>query len=89
MSHHDLKSWPEYFAFQTKSDLEITIRNNDRDFHIDDSVRFQEWEPETGYTGRETGVYRIKYMLKKSQGLGPGFVLLIIDGPWSLNKGIG
>jgi len=87
MSHHDLKSWPEYFGFQTRGDLEFTIRNNDRDFQINDCVRFQEWVPGEGYTGSETGVYRIKYILKKSEGLVPGFVLLILDGPWSLNRG--
>lgn len=84
MTHHKLKSWPQYFAFQTKGDLEMTIRFNDRNYQIDDSVQFLEWEPEKGYTGRVTDVYRIKYLLKKSKGLMPGYVVLILDGPWSL-----
>lgn len=86
MTRHKLKSWPEYFAIQTKGDLEITIRNNDRNFQINDSVQFEEWEPVKGYTGRVTPVYRVKYILQKSRGLIPGYVVLFLDGPWALQK---
>lgn len=79
--YHDLKSWPEYYGLLTNGEHEFTIRENDRNFHLDDVIRFHEWKGGM-FTGKLSQYYRVRYVLKQGLGLKSGFVLLLLDGPW-------
>jgi hypothetical protein len=82
VSHHDLKSWPEYFRLHCTGELEMSIRKNDRNFCVGDTCRFKEWKPGKGYTGKVSLHYMIRYILMKSEGLKPGYVILMLEGPY-------
>ena len=50
---HVLKIYPCYFIPLIRGEKKFEIRNNsDRGFQKGDSVRFNEFDPKTGYTGR-------------------------------------
>jgi len=69
MGHHDLKTWPDYFAAVLRGAKTFEVRKDDRGFAVDDTVTLHEFAPaRDGYTGSHTGPFRIAYILR-----GPGF----------------
>lgn len=60
---HTLKILPEYFEAVVSGKKTFEIRKNDRDYARGDLFMLQEWNPETGYTGR-TFIQSIGYILK-------------------------
>ena len=82
MKHHSLKSWPEYFVLHSTGELEMSIRKNDRDYQVGDTCQFCEWKPGKGYTGKKSLFYMIRYILLRSEGLKPGHVVLMLEGPY-------
>lgn len=77
---HELKTWPEYFSPVSWGLKTFEIRNNDRNFMIDDILHLREYKPETEvYTGREIKVI-VTYVLRGGEfGLMDGFVCLGIN----------
>ena len=50
---HELKIWPVHFAPLTLGMKKAEIRKNDRDFKVNDIIKFREWLPDSEeYTGR-------------------------------------
>ena len=82
MKRHALKSWPQYFDLMMSGDKNFELRKNDRDYQVGDVCQFFEWNKEKGLTGRRSLFYKITYVLHKTPGLLPGYVVLLFDGPW-------
>jgi hypothetical protein len=74
---HKLKVYPEFFKAMRNDSKRFEIRKKDRDFHINDSLLLQEWDPEKEvYTGSSI-IFTIKYVLAGEKwGLKPDFVIL-------------
>lgn len=53
---HDLKIAPEHFEAVKSGEKRAEFRINDRDYSCGDVLRFHEWEPENGYTGKRVSV---------------------------------
>jgi hypothetical protein len=70
---HELKCGPRYFEAIIDGRKTFEVRINDRDFHVLDILWLREWDPVTGYSGRETR-REISYLL-----LGGGFG---VDSEW-------
>ena len=47
---HRLKTWPVFFADTEVGAKRFEIRKNDRDFHVGDFLRLEEYDPQKGYT---------------------------------------
>jgi hypothetical protein len=73
---HPLKTWPNFFVAILNGTKAFELRRNDRGFECGDTLRLQEWNPETGeYTGREV-LKHVTAILTKHEGLADGFVLM-------------
>ena len=72
---HDLKIKPEYFNAVLEGKKTFEIRNNDRNFQVDDSITLKEFD-EGQYTGRSIGTFEITYVLKgPCYGLQEGYCI--------------
>lgn len=56
MTTHNLKTWPRFFELVQDGTKLYEVRRNDRNFQPGDVLQLQEYDPATGYTGRETCV---------------------------------
>lgn len=45
MKTHDLKTWPEYFEALIERKKPFELRQNDRNFQVDDILNLQEFRP--------------------------------------------
>jgi hypothetical protein len=69
MTHHDLKTHPEYFNNVWEGRKRFELRKDDRGFHEGDIIHLREWEPITKkYTGRVVSTL-ISYILRHKTGL--------------------
>lgn len=73
MTHHKLKTWPEFFEAVLDGRKPFEIRNEeDRRFEVGDTVTLQEFDPEFSVlTGRLFNI-RITYVVRSAWGLPPG-----------------
>lgn len=73
---HILKILPEYFDAVANNKKDFELRNNDRDFEVDDVLILREWDGER-YTGREVA-RTIKYIYHGTgeYGLAEGYCIL-------------
>jgi len=70
MQTHDLKTWPEYFRAVEIGAKTFEIRNNDRNFKLDDFLKLREYDPRTmKYTGNELRA-KITYITNFNQPTG-------------------
>ena len=81
MAHHELKTWPAYFAAVVEGRKTFEIRNDrDRGFQTGDTVTLREYEPSLGtfklevlkYSGRKHEA-RVGYVTTWEQK--PGYVV--------------
>lgn len=78
---HELKVWPDFFPALEDGSKPFELRWNDRGFMEGDTLRLREWSPQTRlYTGREV-LRCVTYVLRKWEGLSPGFVVLGLAPP--------
>ncbi len=63
---HELKILPKYFYAVRKNQKKFEIRENDRNFKVDDLVVLKEWDPKAGFTGEEIRA-RITYITDYQQ----------------------
>lgn len=50
---HKIKCWPKYFQSSWVGRKTFEIRENDRNYRVDDEIVLEEWDPaENDYTGR-------------------------------------
>ncbi len=78
---HVLKIWPSFYQ-STRAGLKtFEIRENDRDFRVDDILVLQEYDPIIKeYTG-EMGSFVVTYMLQGCFGLSDDMCIMsILDG---------
>ncbi|WP_025852815.1 DUF3850 domain-containing protein [Paenibacillus ehimensis] len=73
---HEVKTLPQYFEPAATGIKKFTIRKNDRNYQVGDTLRKREWDPNTGYTGRQV-LFTITYMTDYAQQ--PGFVVMGIE----------
>jgi len=60
---HELKTWPEHFAYLLDGEKTFELRLNDRDFKVGDTLELHEWSPESKeYTGRKI-LRRVSHIL--------------------------
>lgn len=67
MRVHELKTWPEQFERICDGSKTFEVRQNDRNFVIDDILLLREWDFENGYSGRQLTV-RIGYVMQVNLG---------------------
>ena len=83
---HELKCWTESFQPIVDGVKKFELRLRDRDYNVDDLLRLREWNPDTGYTGREVCVI-VTWMLTSGFGLPNGYCIMSIDGvPYRLDR---
>lgn len=77
MKIHELKISPEYFEDVRWNNKRFELRKDDRDFEVGDMIRLFEYK-DGKYTGRKTGVYEIRYILRNcpEYGLAEGYCIL-------------
>lgn len=77
MSEHELKTWPEYFAFIEDGSKTFEVRKDDRGYQLGDTLRLREWDPETqAYSGREAQ-REVTYLLRgPGMGVAAGYVVM-------------
>jgi ASC-1-like (ASCH) protein len=76
---HELKLDPQYFDAIDSNRKTFEIRLNDRDYKIGDTLRLNEWDEQTGYSGRWLK-REVTYILRGGLlGLGEGFVIMSIQ----------
>lgn len=74
---HELKILPEYFNEVDSQNKHFEIRKDDRDYQVGDFILLKEFE-NGSYTGRETGCFKITYILRNcpEYGLAEGYCVL-------------
>jgi len=70
MAHHDVKSWPEFFA-ELKGGKPFDLRHNDRNYRIGDSITFHEFDDRKGKMTGEKLERTITHVLEST---GPGAI---------------
>lgn len=73
---HNLKILSEHFWPVVSDEKKAEVRLNDRNYHVGDFLRLQEWNPETGYTDKI--VVRIVTHVADLSQWKDGYVLLSI-----------
>jgi len=74
---HDLKIIAPYFGYLQQGLKDFEIRFDDRDFLVDDILNLQEYKYNE-WTG-ECAQKRIKYILRRFEGLQMGYVVLGLE----------
>ncbi len=74
---HDLKTVAPYFGYSQKGVKDFEIRFDDRDFLVDDILNLQEYK--YGELTGECVQKRIKYILRRFEGLQTGYVVLGLE----------
>jgi hypothetical protein len=72
---HELKTLPLYFEAVASGAKTAEIRRDDRGFKVGDILWLREWDPATGYTGREARA-RITHVTSDPAYFAPGHVML-------------
>lgn len=72
---HDLKTYPQDFEAVWSEEKMFEVRRNDRNFKVGDMISLKEYDPESGYTGREVDV-AITYILDDPEFVKEGFVIM-------------
>ncbi len=72
---HTLKILPEHYAATASGKKLFTIRKNDRDFKLGDTLIKQEWNG-TEYTGKKILCYVTYVFLGGEYGLEKGYCIL-------------
>lgn len=76
VSHHYLKTLPEYYVAVCEGKKTFEVRFNDRDYKVGDLLHLQEFY-DGEYTGREL-IKEISYILDSSLYCIPGYVIIAI-----------
>lgn len=76
---HHLKILPEFFKAVKSGNKKFELRKNDRGFMAGDSLKLNEWNPDSGYTGNAI-LAKITYILDGSRiaGISPDYCILSI-----------
>jgi len=74
---HDLKTVKPYFGLLQEGVKDFEIRFDDKDFLVDDILNLQEYK--YGEVTGECVQKRIKYILRRFEGLQTGYVVLGLE----------
>jgi hypothetical protein len=78
---HSLKTWPKYFRAIIDGSKKFELRKNDRDFHVGDTLKLEEWDAVAEeYTGR-TVLMRVTYLIQGEFGLPEDMCIMSICDP--------
>lgn len=72
---HNLKTLPKYFIDVKAGKKPFEVRKNDRNFQVGDTLILQEYDPETGYSGRQMTCL-VTYILDEPEYVKEGYVVL-------------
>ena len=78
MTYHELKTWTIAFNPMVEGIKRFELRKNDRGYERGDRLKLREWNPETGYTGREL-IVAVAWILKEGFGLPEGYCIMSIN----------
>jgi len=71
---HKIKVWPEFYQATLRNAKLFEIRQNDRDYQVDDILILREYDPKTRlYTGEQI-IRTITYVTDYAQQ--PGYVVM-------------
>ena len=73
---HHLKTWPLYFESMVAGIKTFECRNNDRNFQVGDILILNEYESDTGYTGRSIPRVVTYVMVGPRLGLAEGWCIM-------------
>jgi Domain of unknown function (DUF3850) len=88
MTTHKLKTWSEPFQAMRDGRKSFEFRKNDRNFEESDILILQEWNPDTGYTGRVINA-QVVYLIKAGFGIPEGYCIMSLQvrfKKWILSK---
>lgn len=73
---HTIKAWTKYYEAIASGEKNFELRINDRNYSVGDTLEIQEWNVETGFTGK-TVTRHITYILEGGKfGLAEGYVIM-------------
>ena len=74
---HELKILPEYFKEVQSHNKQFELRRDDRDYCVGDWILLKEFD-NGSYTGRESGCFKISYILRNcpEYGLLDGYCII-------------
>jgi hypothetical protein len=79
MTHHELKTHPEYFINLWEGRKRFELRKDDRGFHEGDIFHLMEWNPLTKkYSGRVVSAL-VTYILRHEFGLSPEYCIISLS----------
>ncbi len=76
MTVHELKCWPDYFRAVKREAKTFDLRLNDRHYRVGDTVILKEYDPMTKKYSGLVCRRSVSYVLRKFDGLLPGYVIL-------------
>lgn len=72
---HKLKVYPKYYKDVISGAKTFEIRKNDRDFKVGDYMILNEYDVESGYTGKKA-MFKITYVMTDTEYVKEGFAVL-------------
>ena len=73
---HNLKCWPTSFKAIRRGNKSFDLRNDDRNFEVNDKILLREYDPEKeSYTGAAMDL-QVIYILRDFPGLEKGYCIL-------------
>ena len=91
MTCHDLKILPQFFQAVVDGRKTFELRReDDRMFHIGDTLTLCEWRPGSGHTGRQCKVEVVYILLHEdfADGIPEGYAVLSIRVVGRMAKGV-
>lgn len=83
---HVLKCWTPSFEALVDGKKTFELRKNDRGFAEGDVLKLEEWNPDTGYTGRRLDVL-VGWTLYNGFGLPEGYCIMSVFPSELTNNG--
>lgn len=74
---HELKTWPKYFDAVKSGQKKVEIREGDRDFRVDDLLRLNRFDPNTGIIDDELWCH-VTHILDAQPFVPVGYVAMSI-----------
>ncbi len=75
---YESKTLPDFYQAIEDETKKFEIREDDRPYKVGDYLHLKEWDPEIGFTGRQT-IRLVTYILAEQPFVPEGYVCMSID----------